>query len=58
MQPFPPTAAAANNAIASWMANAAASSAVQSAVVTASSVPVPPNQGQNFMVIAIDFVTI
>lgn len=43
--PFPPTAAAANaNAIAGWMANAAASSSVQAAVVTASSIPVPQNQ--------------
>ncbi|XP_019187538.1 PREDICTED: topless-related protein 3-like isoform X1 [Ipomoea nil] len=43
--PFPPTAAAANaNALAGWMANAAASSSVQAAVVTASSLPVPPNQ--------------
>lgn len=29
------------------MANAAASSSVQAAVVTASSLPVPPNQGLN-----------
>ncbi|XXG79187.1 hypothetical protein AAC387_Pa09g0313 [Persea americana] len=42
--PFPPTAAAANNALAGWMANAAASSSVQSAAVAASSMPVPPNQ--------------
>ncbi|CAO2832842.1 unnamed protein product [Amaranthus hypochondriacus] len=44
--PFPPTAAAAAsaNALAGWMANAAASSSVQAAVVTASSIPVPPNQ--------------
>ncbi|KAK3036766.1 hypothetical protein RJ639_029731 [Escallonia herrerae] len=43
--PFPPSAAAANaNALAGWMANAAASSSVQAAVVTASSLPVPPNQ--------------
>ncbi|XP_010259449.1 PREDICTED: protein TPR1 isoform X3 [Nelumbo nucifera] len=45
--PFPPTAAAANanaNALAGWMANATASSSVQSAVVAASSIPVPPNQ--------------
>ncbi|KAK4491367.1 hypothetical protein RD792_002106 [Penstemon davidsonii] len=43
--PFPPTAAAANaNALAGWMANAAASSSVQAAIVTASSLPVPPNQ--------------
>ncbi|CAH9087442.1 unnamed protein product [Cuscuta europaea] len=40
--PFPPSAAAANaNALAGWMANAAASSSVQAAVVTASSLPVP-----------------
>ncbi|XP_059455063.1 topless-related protein 3-like [Corylus avellana] len=40
--PFPPTAAAANaNALAGWMANASASSSVQAAVVTASSIPVP-----------------
>lgn len=45
-QPFPPTAATANaNALAGWMVNAAASSSVQAAVVTASSLPVPPNQG-------------
>ncbi|XP_028086691.1 topless-related protein 3-like isoform X1 [Camellia sinensis] len=44
--PFPPAAATANaNALAGWMANAAASSSVQAAVVTASSLPVPPNQG-------------
>ncbi|EPS69182.1 hypothetical protein M569_05580, partial [Genlisea aurea] len=44
--PFPPTAAAANaNALAGWMANAAVgSSSVQASVVTASSLPVPPNQ--------------
>ncbi|XP_057962762.1 topless-related protein 3-like isoform X2 [Malania oleifera] len=43
--PFPPTAVAANaNALAGWMANAAASSSVQATVVTASSIPVPPNQ--------------
>lgn len=48
LQPFQPTAAAAAasaNALAGWMANAAASSSVQAAVVTASSIPVPPNQG-------------
>lgn len=52
LQPFPPTAAAANaNALAGWMANAAvASSSVQAAVVTASSLPVQPNQGQIFTV--------
>ncbi|KAK4761470.1 hypothetical protein SAY87_029354 [Trapa incisa] len=43
--PFPPTAAAANaNALADWMANASASSSVQAAVVTASSIPTPSNQ--------------
>ncbi|KAF7817952.1 topless-related protein 3-like [Senna tora] len=44
--PFPPTAAAtANaNALAGWMANASASSSVQAAVVTASSIPVAQNQ--------------
>ncbi|KAL8553899.1 hypothetical protein ACS0TY_002242 [Phlomoides rotata] len=44
--PFPPTAAAAANAnaLAGWMVNAATSSSVQAAVVTASSLPVPPNQ--------------
>ncbi|XP_073147375.1 topless-related protein 3-like [Henckelia pumila] len=43
--PFPPAAAAANaNALAGWMANAAATSSVQAAVVTASSLPVQPNQ--------------
>ncbi|XP_022893632.1 topless-related protein 3-like isoform X2 [Olea europaea var. sylvestris] len=42
--PFQPTAAANANALAGWMTNAAASSSVQAAVVTASSLPVPPNQ--------------
>ncbi|XP_052199318.1 topless-related protein 3 [Diospyros lotus] len=43
--PFPPAAATANaNALAGWMANAAASSSVQASVVTASSLPVQPNQ--------------
>ncbi|KAG6599201.1 Topless-related protein 3, partial [Cucurbita argyrosperma subsp. sororia] len=43
--PFPPTGAAANaNALAGWMANASASSSVQAAVVTTSSIPVPQNQ--------------
>ncbi|KAK9084291.1 hypothetical protein Scep_030762 [Stephania cephalantha] len=43
--PFPPAAAAANaNALAGWMANATGSSSVQSAVVTASSISIPPNQ--------------
>ncbi|GKV31989.1 hypothetical protein SLEP1_g40635 [Rubroshorea leprosula] len=46
--PFPPTAAAAvagnAGALAGWMANASASSSVQAAVVTASSIPVPQNQ--------------
>ncbi|XP_022748365.1 topless-related protein 3-like isoform X2 [Durio zibethinus] len=43
--PFQPTAAAANaGALAGWMANASASSSVQAAVVTASSMPVPQNQ--------------
>lgn len=46
VQHFPPTAAAANaSALAGWMANASASSSVQAAVVTASSIPVPQNQG-------------
>ena len=46
MQSFPPAAAAANaNALAGWMANAAASSSVQSAVVSASPIPFPSNQG-------------
>lgn len=46
LQPFPPAAAAANaGALAGWMANASASSSVQAAVVTASSIPVPQNQG-------------
>ncbi|XP_047322249.1 protein TPR1-like isoform X2 [Impatiens glandulifera] len=45
LQPFPPAASTANaNALSGWMANAAASSSVQGAVVTASSLPVPPNQ--------------
>nr|CAB3476729.1 unnamed protein product [Digitaria exilis] len=38
-QPPPP-----GPSLAGWMANAAASSSVQSAVVAASSIPVPPNQ--------------
>ncbi|KAL2661263.1 hypothetical protein AAZX31_03G213500 [Glycine max] len=43
--PFPPAAATANtNALAGWMANASASSSVQAAVVTASTIPVPQNQ--------------
>lgn len=43
--PFQPAAAAASaNALAGWMTNAAPSSSVQAAVVTASSIPVPPNQ--------------
>nr|XP_009421409.1 PREDICTED: protein TPR1-like isoform X1 [Musa acuminata subsp. malaccensis] len=42
--PFPPQAASNASALAGWMANAAASSSVQSAVVTASSIPVPLNQ--------------
>ncbi|XP_061371961.1 topless-related protein 3-like isoform X2 [Gastrolobium bilobum] len=43
--PFPPSAATANaNALAGWMANASASSSVQAAVVTASTIPVPQNQ--------------
>ncbi|CAL5426176.1 unnamed protein product [Camellia sinensis] len=43
--PFLPAAATANaNALASWMVNATASSSVQAAVVTASSLPVPASQ--------------
>ncbi|KAJ6876685.1 topless-related protein 3-like isoform X2 [Populus alba x Populus x berolinensis] len=43
--PFPATGAAANaGALAGWMANASASSSVQAAVVTASSIPIPQNQ--------------
>ncbi|XVF57547.1 hypothetical protein PTKIN_Ptkin06aG0214600 [Pterospermum kingtungense] len=45
--PFPPTAAAAAanaGALAGWMANGSASSSIQAAVVTASSIPVPQNQ--------------
>ncbi|KAK7258960.1 hypothetical protein RIF29_24553 [Crotalaria pallida] len=43
--PFPPAAATANpNALSGWMANASASSSVQAAVVTASTIPVPQNQ--------------
>ncbi|GAB2211621.1 hypothetical protein Drorol1_Dr00024945 [Drosera rotundifolia] len=43
--PFQPAVAAPNaGALAGWMANAAASSSVQAAVVTASSIPLPPNQ--------------
>lgn len=46
VQPFPVTAATANaNALAGWMVNASVSSSVQAAVVTASSIPVPQNQG-------------
>lgn len=47
LQPFPPNAASANaNALAGWMANAAAaSSSVQAGVVSASSLAAPPNQG-------------
>lgn len=44
VQSFPPAAASANS-IAGWMANASASSSVQAAVVTASSMPVAQNQG-------------
>ncbi|XP_010528913.1 PREDICTED: topless-related protein 3-like [Tarenaya hassleriana] len=43
--PFLSAAAAANpGALAGWMVNASASSSVQAAVVTASSMPVPQNQ--------------
>ncbi|KAF4389811.1 hypothetical protein F8388_009944 [Cannabis sativa] len=43
--PIPPAAASANaNALAGWMANASASSSVQAAVVTASSIPIQQNQ--------------
>ncbi|KAI5398604.1 Topless- protein 3 [Lathyrus oleraceus] len=43
--PFPPAVANANaNALAGWMANASASSSVQAAVVTSSTIPVPQNQ--------------
>ncbi|XP_073012223.1 protein TPR1-like isoform X1 [Typha latifolia] len=42
--PPPPTAAASANALAGWMANVAASSSIQSAVIAASSIPLPPNQ--------------
>lgn len=46
--PFPPAAAAANaNALTGWMANAAASSSVQSAVIAASSIAVAPNQAMS-----------
>jgi hypothetical protein len=43
MQPFQPPPPGPS--LAGWMANAAASSSVQSAVVAAASIPVPPNQG-------------
>jgi uncharacterized membrane protein (DUF4010 family) len=43
MQPFQPPPPGPS--LAGWMANAAASSSVQSAVVAASSIPVAPNQG-------------
>ncbi|KAI3810476.1 hypothetical protein L1987_20091 [Smallanthus sonchifolius] len=43
--PFPPAAATANaNALAGWMANAAASSSVHAGVVSASTLTGPPNQ--------------
>lgn len=46
--PFPSAAAATNaNALAGWMANAAASSSVQSAVVASSSLTVAPNQAMS-----------
>ncbi|XP_047328825.1 topless-related protein 3-like isoform X2 [Impatiens glandulifera] len=46
--PFQPAAATGSaNALAGWMANASSSSSVQAAVVTASSLPVPQNQGMN-----------
>lgn len=56
LQSFPPTAAAAANAnaLAGWMANAAASSSVQAAVVTASSLPVPQNQGLSSLRVLIE----
>ncbi|KAI6692380.1 hypothetical protein NL676_020090 [Syzygium grande] len=53
--PFPPAAPAANanalpgSALAGWMANASASSSVQAAVVTASSIPMPPTQAVSIM---------
>jgi len=43
-QPPPP-----GPSLAGWMANAAASSSVQSAVVAASSIPVPPNQAVSML---------
>ncbi|CAA6654352.1 unnamed protein product [Spirodela intermedia] len=46
---FPPAVAANANALAGWMANAAASSSVQSAAVAASPITVPQNQGLNHM---------
>jgi hypothetical protein len=63
MQPFQPPPAGPS--LAGWMANAAASSSVQSAVVAASSIPVPPNQGmdeqcyscQNVSILALDIYT-
>ncbi|KAH7573515.1 hypothetical protein JRO89_XS03G0162800 [Xanthoceras sorbifolium] len=43
--PFPPAAAAANaNSLAGWMVNANPSSSIQSSIVAASSLSVPPNQ--------------
>ncbi|XP_039136163.1 LOW QUALITY PROTEIN: protein TPR1-like [Dioscorea cayenensis subsp. rotundata] len=42
--PFPPAAAANASALAGWMANAAGSSSVQSAVVAAPTISIPPNQ--------------
>jgi hypothetical protein len=63
MQPFQPPPAGPS--LAGWMANAAASSSVQSAVVAASSIPVPPNHGmdvqcylcQNVTILALDIFT-
>lgn len=45
MQPFQPHPPCPSLAGWRWMANAVASSSVQPAVVAASSMPVPPNQG-------------
>lgn len=51
VQPFPPApapaaAAAANANLAGWMVNANPSPTIQSSLVAASSLAVPPNQGE------------
>lgn len=46
------------NPLAGWMANPNPSSSVQSAVVAASSLPLPPNQGYVFIVIGAAIVAV